>query len=52
MVDLGVLHQHSLATNPLGPSFDGSRRLRPLDDGALNHDLCSLLPAPTAPIKG
>jgi catalase-peroxidase len=43
VVDLGILHQHNPAANPLGPSFDYARSFAALDYDALKADLRALM---------
>ena len=43
VVDLGILHQHNPAANPLGPTFDYARSFAELDYEALKADLRALM---------
>ena len=42
-IDLGVLHQHPPAANPLGPDFDYAEEFKKLDLAALKKDLHALM---------
>lgn len=42
-VNLGILHQHAPASNPLGPDFDYAEAFRSLDYAALKRDLVALM---------
>jgi catalase-peroxidase len=42
-LNLGVLHQHAPAGNPLGPDFDYAAEFRKLDLAALKKDLYALM---------
>ncbi len=42
-VNLGILHQHSPASNPLGSGFDYAEAFRQLDYQALKSDLIALM---------
>ncbi|MFN9620192.1 MAG: catalase/peroxidase HPI [Synechococcaceae cyanobacterium] len=42
-VNLGILHQHSPASNPLGEAFDYAEAFRQLDYPALKRDLIALM---------
>jgi catalase-peroxidase len=44
-LDLGLLHQHAPASNPLGPEFDYAKAFEGLDLGALKKDLHALMTA-------
>lgn len=40
---LGILRQHSAASNPLGPDFDYASAFKSLDFAALKQDLAALM---------
>ncbi len=42
-LNLGILHQHSPASNPLGPAFHYAEAFRQLDYDALKRDLLALM---------
>ncbi|MEW6490134.1 MAG: catalase/peroxidase HPI [Thermodesulfobacteriota bacterium] len=42
-LNLGILHQHAPASNPLGPDFDYAEEFRKLDLAALKKDLYALM---------
>ncbi len=42
-IDLGVLHQHAPASNPLGPDFDYAAAFKTLDLAAVKRDLVALM---------
>ncbi len=42
-LNLGVLHQHAPASNPMGPAFNYAREFRKLDLAALKKDLYALM---------
>ena len=42
-LDLTLLHQHGVASNPLGPDFDYSAEFQKLDYAALKGDLLALM---------
>ena len=42
-LDLTLLHQHGVASNPLGPDFDYSAEFQKLDYTALKADLLALM---------
>jgi len=45
-LNLGILHQHAPASNPLGPAFDYATEFRKLDLHALKQDLVALMTTP------
>ena len=42
-LNLGILHQHGSASNPLGPDFNYAEAFKKLDYGALKKDLYALM---------
>jgi catalase-peroxidase len=42
-LDLNVLHQHSPASNPMGPAFTYAEEFKKLDQDALKNDLLALM---------
>ena len=42
-LNLGILHQHAPASNPLGPDFDYAKAFNELDLAALKKDLVALM---------
>ena len=42
-LNLGILHQHTPAGNPLGPDFDYAEEFQKLDLAALKQDLVALM---------
>jgi catalase-peroxidase len=42
-LNLGILHQHSLKSNPLGPDFNYAKEFKKLDFAALKKDLSKLM---------
>ncbi|MCL4809016.1 MAG: catalase-peroxidase, partial [Thermoanaerobaculia bacterium] len=42
-LNLGILHQHAPASNPMGPGFDYAEEFRKLDLAALKKDLYALM---------
>ncbi|NWF43891.1 catalase/peroxidase HPI [Hydrogenophaga sp. D2P1] len=42
-LNLGILHQHTPASNPMDPDFDYAEAFRQLDFAALKHDLTALM---------
>jgi len=42
-LNLGILHQHAPASNPLGPDFDYAKEFKNLDMAALKQDLQALM---------
>jgi catalase-peroxidase len=42
-LNLGILHQHAPASNPMGPGFDYAAEFQTLDLGAVKRDLYALM---------
>ncbi|MEO9168634.1 MAG: catalase-peroxidase, partial [Aestuariivirga sp.] len=42
-LNLGLLHQHSLASNPMGKGFDYAKEFKKLNYRALKKDLTALM---------
>ncbi|MBN1553500.1 MAG: catalase/peroxidase HPI [Phycisphaerae bacterium] len=42
-LNLGILHQHAPASNPLGPDFDYAKEFKTLDLAAVKNDLYALM---------
>lgn len=42
-LNLGILHQHSPSSNPMGSDFNYAEQFHKLDLGALKKDLCELM---------
>ncbi|WP_272910975.1 catalase/peroxidase HPI [Falsiroseomonas oryziterrae] len=42
-LNLGILHQHSLKSNPMGPDFDYAQEFAKLDLAALKKDIIALM---------
>lgn len=42
-LNLGILHQHAPASNPMGPDFDYAEEFKKLDYEALKNDLTALM---------
>ncbi|MBF0482858.1 MAG: catalase/peroxidase HPI [Desulfovibrionaceae bacterium] len=42
-LNLGILHQHSLKSNPMGPAYDYAKEFKSLDLNALKKDIFKLM---------